>query len=47
MKDRAAARASIERILEWDFDRIVISHGEVTERDGKRQFQQAFAWLLR
>lgn len=47
MKDRAAARASIEHILEWDFDRIVISHGEVTERDGKRQFRQAFAWLLR
>lgn len=47
MKDRAAARASIERILEWDFDRVVISHGQVTERDGKRQFHQAFAWLLR
>lgn len=47
MRDRAAARASIERILSWDFERVVIAHGKITERDGKAQFRQAFAWLLR
>ena len=27
-KDRRAAKHSLERILEWDFDRIILSHGE-------------------
>lgn len=44
--DRDAARASVERILEWDFDRIVIGHGRVKETGGKAALRDAFAWLL-
>jgi len=47
VKNRPAARASVERILAWDFDRVIISHGEVTIREGKERFREAFAWLLR
>jgi uncharacterized protein DUF4336 len=43
MRDRPAARASIERILQWDFDRIVVTHGEVLEQGGKQRFAAAFA----
>ena len=28
IRDRAAARSSLQRILEWDFDRVVVTHGE-------------------
>jgi hypothetical protein len=35
--DRAAFRRSIERILAWDFTRIVVAHGEVVERDARAQ----------
>ena len=42
IQDRVAFRASIERILRWDFDRIIISHGEIIERDGKERFRAAF-----
>ena len=47
VRDRAAARASLERILQWDFDRIVVCHGAVLESGGKEALQRAYAWLLR
>lgn len=42
IQDRVAFRGSIDRILRWDFDRIIISHGEIIERDGKELFRAAF-----
>ncbi|MBI3775730.1 MAG: DUF4336 domain-containing protein [Gammaproteobacteria bacterium] len=42
IQDRVAFRGSIDRILRWDFDRIIVSHGEVVERDGKERFRAAF-----
>ena len=45
IRDRAAARRSVDRILEWDFRRVVVSHGEVIEEDGRVLFAEAFAFL--
>lgn len=45
MKDRAAVRASIDRILEWDFDRIIVGHGRNLETGGKAAFRAAFSFL--
>ncbi len=36
IKDPAAMRRSIDRILSCDFDRIVVGHGDVLERDGRK-----------
>jgi hypothetical protein len=44
-RDRAAARAAIERILVWDFDRVIMAHGEVLESGGREAIRAAFAWL--
>ncbi len=41
-----ALRASIEEVLAWDFDRIVISHGRVVERGGREVLRRAYAFLL-
>jgi hypothetical protein len=45
IRDRTAARRSLERILSWDFERVIVTHGEVLERDGHARMQQAFAYL--
>jgi hypothetical protein len=45
-RDRAAARRSLERILAWDFDRVVVSHGEIVETGGREAFRAAWSWLL-
>jgi hypothetical protein len=46
MMKRPAARASLEKILAWDFDRVIVSHGDVLEADGVRVLRDAYSWLL-
>ena len=43
VSDRQAFRESVQRILKWDFERIIPSHGEVLERNGKQALRRA--WL--
>jgi hypothetical protein len=43
--DRKAARASLERVLQWDFDHIIMAHGDVLQSGGKAALQKAFRWL--
>jgi hypothetical protein len=45
IRDRKSARAQIDRILAWDFDRIVLSHGELIPSGGHEVFRRAYAWL--
>ncbi|MCW5889860.1 MAG: DUF4336 domain-containing protein [bacterium] len=47
IRDREKARASLERILAWNFDRVIVAHGDVQERDGNRLLREGYAWLLR
>lgn len=44
--DRKSVRESVERIDAWEFDRILLSHGDIVERDAKNAFERAFAGLL-
>ena len=47
IRDRAAAARSRDAILRWDFDRIVVSHGEVLPTGGRDAFRRSFAFLDR
>lgn len=40
-KDKEAARRSVDRLLELDFDRIVPAHGEIVDRGGKDALREA------
>ena len=46
IRDRRAARESLERILAWDFDRVVVAHGDVLESGGRDALRRGYAWLL-
>jgi hypothetical protein len=46
IRDRAAARASLERILAWDFDRVIVAHGDVLDAGGHAALARGYAWLL-
>lgn len=46
VRDYAAARPCMEAMLGWDFDRIVIAHGEILERGGKETLRRGYHWLL-
>lgn len=43
--DRRAARAALQRILEWPAARVVMAHGAPVERDGRAFIARAFRWL--
>lgn len=45
MRDREAAREQIGRMLAWEFDRIVLSHGPIVEEGGREVLRRAYAWL--
>ncbi len=40
-KDKEAFRQSLERIGQWDFDRVIVGHGAMISTGGKRQFHEA------
>ena len=44
VKDRAAFARSLQRAFEWDFERVVLSHGRIIERDARDTLQEALAW---
>jgi len=44
--DKKLFRTSIQAILDWDFDQIVVGHGEIVRSAGKAAFRRAFAWIL-
>lgn len=43
IKDRGAARASAERILQWPFERVVVAHNSIVENDAHQAVRTAFA----
>ena len=45
--DRRRMRTAVERILDWDFDQIIVGHGAVVANKGKEVFRTAFRWLLK
>ncbi|HET7325368.1 MAG TPA: hypothetical protein VFJ06_13660 [Halococcus sp.] len=45
MKNEAAARRSVERLLDWEFERVVVGHGQITDHNAKCRIRAAFDWL--
>lgn len=44
-RDKAKARASIEKILALDFDRVILAHGDVIETGAKDAVRSTFHFL--
>ncbi len=44
-RDKAKAKASIARVLEHDFERLVLAHGEIVETGAKDAIRQTFTFL--
>lgn len=47
-KDRAAAGRSVHKMLQWDFARVVLAHGDFVEgSDARERTRQALWWMLK
>ena len=45
IRDRAAFRASLDEVLLWDFDRVIVGHGENIAFGGRNVLRGAFSFL--
>jgi hypothetical protein len=45
VRDWAQGRREVDRMLAWDIERIVLSHGALVPRDGRRVLRDAYDWL--
>ncbi len=44
-KDKAAARKSIDRVLGWEFDHLVMAHGELIRDGAREKLRAGMEWL--
>jgi len=42
---KRAVMDSVTRILEWDFDRLIVAHGDVIDRGAKSALRDAYSFL--
>ena len=45
VKDKGAARAAVDRILMWDFERVSLCHGDIIEDDARVAVAQMLSWI--
>ena len=45
VRDRAAARDQVDRMLAWNAERIVLAHGDIIPTGGTEVIRKAYAWL--
>ncbi|MEL7028546.1 MAG: DUF4336 domain-containing protein [Pseudomonadota bacterium] len=46
IRDRAALRRSIETVLDWEFDNLIIAHGHCRQGGAKDVVSRAFDWIV-
>ncbi len=44
--DRKALRASVESLIAWAPERVILAHGRWIERDGTAELRRRFAWAF-
>ncbi|MBD2056732.1 DUF4336 domain-containing protein [Oculatella sp. FACHB-28] len=44
--DKESVRKSVEQVLNWDFERVVMAHGSIIEQNGKEKFKQGYEQFL-
>ena len=40
--EKDKVRGAVEKVLCWDFERVIMAHGTIVERNGKEQFRDAY-----
>jgi hypothetical protein len=44
--EKKKVRKSVEKILGWDFERVIMAHGSIIEQDGKEKFRKGYEKFL-
>lgn len=44
--DKQKVKAAVERVLAWDFKRVIMAHGAIVEKDGKEKLRESYEKFL-
>lgn len=44
--DKSAIKKSVEYVLNWDFERVIMAHGSIVAKGGKEKFKQGYDRFL-
>ncbi|MGK7926911.1 MAG: DUF4336 domain-containing protein [Spirulina sp.] len=44
--EKERVKASIQKILNWDFKRAIVAHGNIIENEAKQKLKQGYEWFL-
>lgn len=45
-QDKQGVQQSIEQVLSWDFNRVIMAHGTIVEHNAKAQLTAGYEWFL-
>ncbi|MDJ0531096.1 MAG: DUF4336 domain-containing protein [Xenococcaceae cyanobacterium MO_207.B15] len=46
IEDKQKVKTSVEKILNWDFQRVIMAHGSIVENNAKKQLKKGYEWFL-
>ncbi|MCY7276488.1 MAG: DUF4336 domain-containing protein [Phormidesmis sp. CAN_BIN44] len=44
--EKEKVRGAVEKVLGWDFERVIMAHGSIVEQNGKEKFKQGYEQFL-
>lgn len=39
-------KQAVQKVLAWDFERVIMAHGSIIENDAKQRFREGYEWFL-
>lgn len=45
-KDKEQITASVNKLLQWDFQRVIMAHGTIVEENAREKFVAGYEWFL-
>ena len=45
-QEKEKVKQSVQKVLAWDFERVIMAHGSIIENDAKRKFREGYEWFL-
>jgi len=46
IREKQKVKKTIQKVLEWDFERVIVAHGSIIENQGKEKLRQGYEWAL-
>ncbi|HHP7232218.1 MAG TPA: hypothetical protein ACFCUY_15325 [Xenococcaceae cyanobacterium] len=47
IEDQEKVKIAVEKILNWDFQRVIMAHGSIVEHNAKQQLKKGYEWFLK